>query len=244
MKKLLYVGLVLWLTISLGCSSSSSDKDLEPVVVYKIVPLGDSRVNGSSTGVGHQSYRYELWKLLVSNQWAFDFVGPVVNNETFPDYLGQSFDTDQAGYGGATTTTILNRLDQVIAATGAPDIVLLGIGGNDLVRGIPVDEVLANINTIIDRFQALNPSVDIIVEQIAPGHSNFMTPEQVVSLADFHTKIALLANQQTTTSSSVVSVDMATGWSDVLLYDNVHYNQEGAQLVASRYFSALEVLVD
>ncbi len=244
MKKLLYVGLVLWLTVSLGCSSSSTNKDLEPVVVYKILPIGDSRVKGSPDGLGHQSYRYELWKLLVANQWTFDFIGPRQNSENFPDYLGKSFDLDQAGYGGATTATIISRLDEIISATGAPDIVLLGIGGNDLVLETPVDEVLANINTIIDRFQTLNPSVDIIVEQIAPGHSNFMTSEQVVTLADFHTKIAVLATQQSNTMSTVVVVDMATGWNDAYLFDSVHYTTLGASVVASRYYSALVALVN
>lgn len=244
MKKLLYVGLVLWLSISLGCSSSSTDKILEPVVIQKILPMGDSRVNGSSTGVGHQSYRYELWKLLVANQWNFDFIGSKQNPEVYPDYLGKSFDLDQAGYGGATSGTLYARIETILQASGPPDIVLLGIGGNDLVSGVTVDEVIANINAMVDRLQVANPSVAIIVEKIAPGVSAMMTPERIAALNDFHSKVATLATQQTTATSKVITVDMATGWSDAYLYDSVHYNTQGAAVVASRYFSALVALVN
>ena len=44
---------------------------------------------------------------------------------------------------------------------------------------------------------------------------------------------------KTTTSSTVIAVDMFTGFNDNLLADDVHYNEAGAVFIANRYYSIL-----
>jgi hypothetical protein len=48
-----------------------------------------------------------------------------------------------------------------------------------------------------------------------------------------------IAANKTTTTSSVMAVDMFTGFNDNLLADDVHYNEAGAVFIANRYYTIL-----
>ena len=207
----------------------------------KILPLGDSRVEGFRPE--HESYRYELWKNLIDNERTFDFIGTQTDLASYPDYKAKSFDPDHEGAGGATSGYILDILPDVLASLGKPDIVLLGIGGNDIIDGgYSVSEVIANINAIIDTIQRKNPYVTVILEQIAPGHSSFMSPELTDLFKRFNDSIDAIPFGQSDESSAVITVDMYTGWSDEYMADEVHYNEVGAKEVADRYIKAFNTL--
>ncbi|MEM8861348.1 MAG: GDSL-type esterase/lipase family protein, partial [Chloroflexota bacterium] len=206
----------------------------------KILPLGDSRVQGSRPE--YESYRYELWKNLIDNGWSFDFVGQRTDGASYDDYLGQPFDTDHEGTSGATTTDILNTLSAYQNNPNSPsfDVVLLGIGGNDLIQFADAADVFDRINQIIDELQTLNPNVVIFVEQIAPGLSILTPPNLMDQYEAYNADIATLATAQTDGSSTVIVIDMTDGWSDAYLADPVHYNAAGAKFIADKYDAALE----
>ena len=231
-----------------SCGNISSEEvviDPAPTIVYKIMPIGDSRVDGSQTIQGHQSYRYELWKNLIKNDWDFDFTGPRLDPTNYPIHQGLGFDPDHAGFGGATSVRILNELDETIQESdGIPDIVLLGIGGNDLNADTPStpDQVIDNINMIVDSLQEKNNYITIVIEQIAPARTDHMDAGRWELLREFNDKIALLVIEQTSETSTVINVDMADGWQDAFMYDGVHYNATGAKEVADRYYNVLQEL--
>lgn len=208
----------------------------QPTNLQHILPLGDSRVAGAAS---FESYRYELWKNLVSNNWTFDFIGTRTDQQTYPSFMGQNFDVNHQGVGGYKTQNILNTIENNLQNVPPPDIVLLGIGGNDLRSESSVGQVIENIREIIDILQANNSAVTIILEQIAPGRSDIMIPQAVDSLNKFNAQIATIPSQQNTTTSKIVVVDMANGWSDAYMSDNTHYNEQGAKLVADRYYATL-----
>lgn len=224
------------------------EEDIRPNVevkqnVLSILPLGDSRVQGARPEF--ESYRFELWKKLVENNWQVDFVGSRRDEATYPSVMGQSFDNDHEGTGGATTGDIIQTLDR-LPASFAPEVVLLGIGGNDLIdeEGITasspyVRTILGNIDQIIDLLQARNDSVYIFLEQIAPGTTDFMSTRLTTVFEQFNNGLPEIATNQTTATSQVVVVDMASGWLDSYMADAVHYNEAGASVIADRYYEAM-----
>ncbi|OEK00471.1 hypothetical protein BFP97_02620 [Roseivirga sp. 4D4] len=235
MKKVfLYTFLLL---IAVSCSSDDSTEN--PIITYKIMAMGDSRVDGSSSLQGHRSYRYDFWKNLVDNGWSFNLIGPETDLISYPSHQNLVFDPDHAGFGGWRSSTLLDNFTSIIDPLNIPDIVLLGIGGNDLTGGVTPDQVAENINLIIDFLQALNSEIIIVVEQIAPAKSDAMSSRDWEILGELNSNISVLANAQATGLSTVVAVDMASGWSDSYLLDRVHYTAEGAKVVADRYYSAL-----
>lgn len=54
------------------------------------------------------------------------------------------------GVSGNTTADGLARVDQAVALQ--PRVVLLCLGGNDTLRGVPAEQTFANLATLIDRF--------------------------------------------------------------------------------------------
>ncbi len=106
------------------------EQDNRPV----IVTFGDSL----TAGVAGRSYPDALQELL--------------------DAQGLRFRVDNQGVSGDTTTDGLARIDNVIA--GHPALVILEFGGNDGLRGIPVDATRKNLAAMIERLkQAKIPTV-------------------------------------------------------------------------------------
>ena len=189
---------------------------------------------------GYESYRYELWKKCISNNYTIDFVGMQYDDGNYLEFNGYSFDRDHEGIGGIETEGVLDNIDEVLQQVNDFNIVLLCIGGNDLLNGIDDPQTaIDNIHLIIDAIQNAHPDVTIFIEKIAPGNNEIMTPEFQLKLDEFNQLIAALAPIQTNANSNVIAVDMYTGFTENLLADDVHYNQEGALFIAERYFNAI-----
>jgi len=236
-----FLGLFVILFVSTACKkddspTNSNSGTTEPL---KILPLGDSRVEDGDES--SYSYRYDLWKNLIDEGYTFDFIGPEKDPETYASYNNQEFDKDHAGSGGAKTNDIISWLNSEILVDGnpVPDIVLLGIGGNDLNDEADPVTVLTNINTIIDLIQAKNSDVTIFVEQIAGAMPSLMSTELTLALQGFNTEIANLATAQTTETSKVIAVNMSSILNDSDYSDEVHYNESGGKKVADQYFEAI-----
>ncbi len=228
----------LLLLANFGCEQDICAPTPASDSAIKILPLGDSRVEGGPPE--YDSYRYALWSLLTQNAWETDFVGSRIDEYPYEEVDGKCFDNEHEGTGGAMTQDILNTLQGLNLAAEA-DVVLLGIGGNDLTDGgLGVAEVIDNMEQIISALQTRNDSVIIFVEQIAPGRSDFMTPDLQAAIDQFNQQVADLRALQNNTNSKVIIVDMAQGWSDDYMADEVHYNQAGGEVVAQRYFQAIQ----
>jgi lysophospholipase L1-like esterase len=245
MTKLLFPTLFCLLLIF----SCTQDEDLTQVnktpsnSINKIMALGASRVEGARPDF--ESYRYELWKNLIEGGWTFDFVGTMSDEASYPAYQGNNFDIDHEGRGGWTSGQILDGIDQWLGLVGAPDIVLFSSpGGNDGLEGLSYEQAVSNVNAIIDIIQAVNPNVTIIIEQLAPAKSEVMSPQLTTFLKQMQKDVLTMANDQTSSTSKVIAVDMFTGFSDALLADDVHYNKEGAIFIADRYYNLLVTLLE
>ena len=212
-----------------------------PVVTTKIMPLGASRVEGDRPN--YESYRYELWKLLIDGNWDFDYVGTQTDNAEYPTYSGLNFDTDHEGRGGWTAELILSQIENWLnEVEDMPDVVLFSSpGGNDALGGTEYETILSNVNSIIDIIQEANPNVTVVIENLAPANSIIMVPPLTNYFDNWSEDVVTLAQQQSTSTSQVITVDMYTGFNDSYLADALHYNESGAAFIANRYY---DVLVD
>ena len=234
--------LLITLTVLiLNSCTKEGNKDSKPKSssINKIMPLGASRVEGYRPE--YESYRYELWKDLSENGWTFDYIGTQSDEADYPLYNDDEFDIDHEGRGGWTSGQILNELNDWLNDTGSPDIVLFSSpGGNDALSNLPYEEAIENINAIIDILQAKNPNVTIIIEQMAPGHSDIMNTQLTNYFIQLQQEVINIATNQTTSNSKVVAVDMYSGFNDTYLADDVHYNEAGAEFIANRYYNVIE----
>jgi acyl-CoA thioesterase-1 len=66
-----------------------------------------------------------------------------------------------AGVSGDTTDAALARLDEDVLSKD-PRIVIVGLGGNDFLRGIPISVTEANLRTIVRKIQSAGAMVVLI----------------------------------------------------------------------------------
>jgi len=189
----------------------------------------------------YESYRYELWKNLVDSNYNFDYVGRQKDYGNYEEYSGQEFDNDHEGAGGYESEDILVNIDEILKAISSPDIVLLSIGGNDLLDGgNPPSEPIANIVELVEKLQAHNSNITIFLERIAPANSETMTSSLTNKLNDFNSQIISIADNLTTNTSKVIALDMNTNFNESYLADDVHYNEAGAKFIADIYFGGIQ----
>ena len=234
--KVLVIGISLLMVNS--CDKNNPQPKPVSTSINKIMCLGASRVEGNRPD--YESFRYELWKDLIENNSTFDYIGTQSDEASYPMFDNRDFDIDHEGRAGWTSGQILNDINNWLVETGAPDIVLFSSpGGNDALQGLPYNQALSNINEIVDALQNVNPEVTIIIEQLAPARSDLMTTELTNYFNRLTQDVLTIASDRSTTSSQIITVDMFTGFTDSLLADDVHYNEAGANFIASQYYTVL-----
>ena len=226
-----------------GCSNVEDSPKPISTSINKVMTLGASRVEGSRPD--YESFRYNLWKNMIENNWTFDFIGTQSDEASYPSFNGFDFDIDHEGRGGWTSGQILDGIGDWLTETGPPDIVLFSSpGGNDALEQLSYSEAVSNINSIIDVIQSSNPNCIIIIEQMAPGHSEIMTSELANFWNQIQEEVLDIAENKTTINSQVIAIDMFTGFGDNFLADDVHYNEDGAKFISDRYYKTLINLLD
>lgn len=68
-----------------------------------------------------------------------------------------------------------------------------------------------------------------------------MTDQYTLFFAPMKTVIAI---SQTTKTSTVVAVDIVTGFTDFFLADNIHYNKAGDKFITERYYNKIVPLLN
>ncbi|MFY0671981.1 MAG: hypothetical protein JXQ87_01170 [Bacteroidia bacterium] len=231
--------LLIAITNLMACSLDDSEQVIQSESKNVIMPLGASRVEGARPEF--ESYRYELWKLLVDKNFDIDFIGTNKDYAQYNNYLGKSFDPDHEGWSGWTSGEINRRINKWLNQISMPDIVLFSTpGGNDALQNLSYDKAISNVNEIIDKIQSVNPNVTIIIESPAPAHSSIMQAPLSTFLSNMQDDVVTIAKNKSTPTSMIIVADMASGFGDDHLADDVHYNEAGARLIASKYFKILE----
>jgi len=221
----------IWLVAAFFCAATAVSANT------KLLSLGDSRVAGEENRY-HHTWRYPLWAGLNAAGCAVDFIGPLEGPD-YPNINGIEFDDDHASFGGFTTIDVLETLE-IALESGTPDLVILSIGGNDLLEGEPVDDILFRLAQIIDLIRDENSNVTIFLEQIPPGIPSVMRGGQQARFEAFNTGVADVASVKDTSRSRVIAIDMLPGWDgNTMLSDDVHYTLKGASFVAANYEKAI-----
>jgi len=209
--------------------------------LFLLIIISSCKKNNEQENDSYESYRYELWKNLIDNNYNFDFIGREKDYGTYPLYAGLEFDNDHEGSGGFESEDVLANIDEILTTIASPDIVLLSIGGNDLLDGgNPPSEPIANIVELVGKLQTHNSNITIFLERIAPANNETMTSSLTNKLNDFNSQIVTIANSLTSNTSKVIALDMNTNFNESYLADDVHYNEAGAKFIADIYFNGIQ----
>jgi lysophospholipase L1-like esterase len=201
-----------------------------PAGVVKIMVLGSS--NEVIT-----CWRAFLWqKLRAAGVTAFDYVGSQTGG---PDCGVPGYDKDSESRSGTVVTSISAATWTERFKAHPPDIVLMHIGGADLLQNIAPARVLEAYSLAVTQARAVNPQVRFLVAQHTPEESSgCKNCRQTVM--ELNASIVTWAMQIGTAASAVSPVDLYTGIDLATdTSDRVHLNDAGSQKVSDRWLAAL-----
>ncbi len=163
----------------------------------------------------------------------------VVEN-TYPEYLqgiltgkGYKYRVDNQGVSGDTTTDGLARIDNVIAEH--PALVILEFGGNDGLRGIPVDATKDNLEQMISRLKAANIPTVLLGITLPPNYgSEYVKP--------FTAMFPELAKKYRLRLFPFLLIDVYQH-PDRMQPDGIHPNGPGNKVVAADVFKFIQPML-
>lgn len=219
-RKTVFVSFIFLAIGVAGCASASRKPAVnKPLAVPqnvpnkpKIVALGDSLTAGFGL-LEKESYPYLLQERLKAD--GFDY--EVIN----------------AGVSGDTTLGGLERIDWVLEMDNIK-ILVLELGANDLMRGVPVAKVRENLDTMIRKAKAKNIRVLLCGMLAPPGNGDYsreftkLFPE----LASEH-KIDFLA----------FLLDGVALKKEMNQADGIHPNAEGEKIMTDNVYKVLKPML-
>ena len=154
----------------------------------------------------------------------------VVAGEDYPSRLAAitGIPILNAGVSGDTTDSALARIDTDVLSRD-PRIVIVGLGGNDYLRGAPIATTEANLRTIIDKIHAAGAMVVVLAYKFPSLQANYEKMYERVA----HDEQCLLVP------------DLLDGIESnpQLKSDEIHPNARGYQLIAERVAGPLQKLL-
>lgn len=152
------------------------------------------------------------------------------------DSLGMHYTVINAGLSGETTASGVNRVDWVIGQQPV-DVFILELGGNDGLRGIPVEETQKNLLAIIEKVRAKHPGAQIIMAGIMVPPN--MGPKYS---KDFMAVFPAVAQQARVKLIPFILQNVG-GEKELNLEDGIHPTPEGHKLVMENVWSLLKEVV-
>ncbi len=155
-------------------------------------------------------------------------------NETYPAQLearlkaeGYEVEVINAGVSGETTKGNLERVDFIKKQN--PDLVIVGIGGNDSLRLLPIAETKKNIDTTLAKLASgTNPPVLLLLSMQAPLTAGLGYKQE------FDAMYEELANKHNALLVPFLTAELFFDNKNKLS-DGIHYNALGYSKVVDKY---------
>ena len=207
--------------------------------MINITTVGDSVTQAES---GRDSYRADLWDLLIDAGYAIDFVGSENKTKDNTDFPDSSFDPDHEGHWGWRTDEINNGRsgegslsDWLTGYT--PDIALVHLGTNDLFQNQSAESTIDDLSETIDILRQDNPDVVIFLAALIPTTDSVRNQR----IDEFNAQLPTLIAAKNQSSSPVILVDQNSGFdANQDTYDGIHPNTSGEAKMAQLWFEAID----
>ena len=166
----------------------------------------------------------------------------LLESQAFPALLQQKLDVEgygweviNAGISGDTSAAGLQRIDWALAQ-GDVRILILELGANDGLRGLPISEMRKNLAGIIERAQEKQIAVLLAGMEAPPNFG----PEYTVSFRQVYRDLA----KQYKVTFLPFLLDGVAGNAALNQSDGIHPNIEGTRIVADTVWTLLKPMVD
>lgn len=164
-------------------------------------------------------------------------------SESFPallqkkvDAAGLNFTVVNAGLSGDTTSGGLRRIDWLLKRR--VDVLVLELGGNDGLRGIPVGVTKTNLQAIIDRTKQKNPRAKIVIAGMQ------MPPNMGADYTTAFAKVFPALAKENNAALIPFLLEGVGGKPELNLPDLIHPTAEGQKIVATNVWAVLKPVLE
>jgi acyl-CoA thioesterase I len=162
-------------------------------------------------------------------------------SEALPALIQQRLDASKRNYrainggrSGDTSKSGLSRLDWYLRDAVNLSVLVVGLGSNDAMRGLPVGELEVNLRTIIQKTRAARPSVKILLWELHTFPN--MGADYSAAYAAVFPRVAAEAGVELIP----FPLQDVAGLAELNQDDGIHPSAEGTRKVAERIWQALE----
>ena len=208
------------LSIFSGCPSNPENPSETQVYrknstenCFRILILGDSLTEGYG----------------VSAQQAFPTLLEKKLNDEFSSDKNRSYEIINAGISGSTSSGGVSRIEWLLKSK--PDFLILALGGNDGLRGVPVEETKNNLEKIILAAKSKDIPTLLAGMKMPPNYGIEYTRE-------FSKQFEDLANQENVPLIPFL-LEGVGGEPAMNLPDRIHPNPAGHQKIAETVYQIL-----
>ena len=159
---------------------------------------------------------------------------------SYPDFLQKELDRAglawrvvNAGVSGDTTTDGLNRVGDVLAYK--PRVVILEFGGNDGLRGLPIETTRANLEQMVVALRKSGAAVVLAGMTLPPNYG----PDYIHA---FEQVFSGLAARHHTAFVPMIYKDLIHV-PNTIQQDGIHPTAKGSDILADTMFAALKPLL-
>ncbi len=145
---------------------------------------------------------------------------------------GLQFEVVNASQSGGTTTSGLSRLPPHLKRN--IDIFILELGINDAFIGVPVDQIGANLQSIIDQVKARNPQARVVI--CGMQIPNFSADAYVAAFGKVYFELA----EKNHAALVPYLLEGVGGDPDLNIADGIHPNSAGQKILAENVWRVLE----
>lgn len=146
-----------------------------------------------------------------------------------------SYQVINASVSGDTSRTGLNRLDNALKQH-KPSIVIVALGGNDGLRGLPISETESSLSSIIEKSQQAGLSVLLAGVRLPPNYGVYYNSQ----FADMFQRLASKYNVPLVPKI----LDQVADNSELMQADRTHPTAEGQVQVLENVWPSLESLLE
>lgn len=164
-------------------------------------------------------------------------------SEAFPAVLQEKIDAARwnftvvnAGVSGDTSADGLNRINWLLKRK--IDVLILELGGNDGLRGVPVSATKTNLQTIIDRVKQKYPQAQIIVGGMQ------MPPNMGEDYTSAFKKIFPELARENRAALVPFLLEGVGGKAELNQPDHIHPTVEGHKIVAGNVWKVLKPVLE
>jgi acyl-CoA thioesterase-1 len=160
--------------------------------------------------------------------------------KSFPDFLQKGLDAAglkwhvvNAGVSGDTTTDGLTRLSEVLA--DKPRITIVEFGGNDGLRGLPIETTRANLEQIVQMLQGAGARVVLAGMTLPPNYG----PDYIQSFERIYRDLAVKHK----VARIPFLLDGVATHPELMQRDGIHPTAQGNEIVAKTVMRYLKPLL-